>query len=189
MCSSPSEGVAMLLNTIATSTMTLERLLDLERQIYDINRDIKSCDKCCSDLRCTIEVLKALAQLSILYKAAQTKYAFPRTSDRRYEAASETTAGKQAGLPRLEKSPVRFGRFELEEEESDIVGRTVVKQGLSRMHGTIKAIRRHAQSEVEGIRASSSSGIHRKLAQVAEIDTMAEAILSRVWETIAHGRL
>jgi hypothetical protein len=178
----------MLLDIITTSTITLERLLGLEKQIYDINHNIENCDKCSSDLGCTIEVLRRLDQLSILYKAAQTTYAFSRTPDRRYEAANEITAGHQSGLPRLEKSPIRFGRFELEEDESDIVGRTVVKQGLSRIHGTIKAIRRQAQSEVEGIRGSGS-GIHHTLAQVAEINTMAEGILSRVWETIAHGRL
>jgi hypothetical protein len=178
----------MLLDVIPTSTITLERLLGLEKQIYDIYHNMEICDKCSVDLGCTIEVLRRLDQLSILYKVAQTTYAFSRTPDRRYEAANESAAGYQSGLPRLEKSTIRFGRFELEEDESDIIGRIVVKQGLSRIHGTTKAMRRQAQSEAEGIRGSGS-GIQHTLVQVAEINMMVEGILSRVWETIAQGRL
>jgi len=175
-------------DTISTNTITLDALLNLEKQIYDINRNIENCDKCSSDLDCTIEVLRRLGQLSILYKAAQMTYACSRTPSRRYEAVNGRTTGHQSGLPRLQKSPIRVGRFELEADESDIVGRMVVKQGLSRIHGTINAMRRQVQSEAEGIRGLGY-GVHRTLAQVAEINTMAEGILSRVWETIAHGRL
>jgi hypothetical protein len=168
------------------SSFTLEQILDIEKQIYILYHNIDKCEICSGDLSCMVEVLGGLDHLSILYKAAQTAYICSNPSGPRHDAANNVTrtADSQPGLPRLEKAPVKLGRIELEEQESDVVGRTLVNIGLSWIQATVKALRRKAQSE-----ANAHRGLGSFMSQTAEVDFLSEGILSRVWETIAHGRM
>jgi hypothetical protein len=189
MCNYPS-GIAAMILPGSKTTMTLENVLDLDNRVYHLGQAIQLCERCCSRLDCTVELLNALEKLAILYQAAHTRwYSCFITSSPEHKANCSYDIGTPAQQVLIKSSSIIFGCFELEEEESNIMSMTIIKCALSRLQVTTRAVHRRTLEKIEKIRVPLTAEDHRTMAKGADIDLKVEAILSRIWETIAHGKL
>lgn len=146
---------------------TLEKVLELDQKLSNLYSAMMECSTCSSDPMRAMALLQELDILCTLYVAGQAKFA---TSDNRINS------GSSGGHAELGDSTFQLGRFVLDNEESKVVGRIVVKQGLDHLQKKLLKV----QAEQKRV---NSGSMHD------EIGVKVRAILSKVWEASAHGCL
>ena len=125
------------------------------------------CSTCSSDPKRTLTLLHKLDVLCTLYVAGQAKF-----------TASDNLIGKRTSeeCAVLSNSTFQIGRFVLDSEECQVVGRVVVKQGLDNLQKKLQAV------QAEQKRANCGTAQE-------EIGAKARRILTKVWGAGAYGCL
>lgn len=159
--------IGIELHDPAAEYNTLEKVLELDQRLSNLYSAMMECSTCSSDPMRAMALLEELDVLCTLYVAGQARFA---TSDSHINDAS---SGSRAAL---DDSKFQLGRFVLDSEESKVVGRIVVKQGLDHLQKKLLIV------QAEQKRANSGS-MHD------ELGVKVRAILSKVWEASAYGCL
>lgn len=163
----PKNPIGIELQDPAVDYNTLEKVLELDQKLSNLYSAMMECSTCSSDPMRAMALLHELDVLCTLYVAAQAKYA---TTD------NQIKKGNSESRVELGDSKFQVGRFVLDSEESKVVGRIVVKQGLDHLQKKLLIV------QAEQKRANSGSTND-------EIGEKVRAILSKVWEASAYGCL
>ncbi|TKX21155.1 hypothetical protein C1H76_6696 [Elsinoe australis] len=190
MCSGPTDLTTEFIPK--STTVSLETMLRFETTTYSLHDAMTNCNKCSASLDYVLNLLQLLDQLSILYRAALSTFQPVKSTLLCHEAINTAMSGQSedsgaaSHVQKIEKSPVWLGRFLLEDEDHDMVGRIIVSIGLIKLQRTIRGLQRGAQSIVNDARGLDLL-TRQMLSKSDNISALAQEILTRVWETKARG--
>jgi hypothetical protein len=159
--------IGIEINNSIAEYSTLEKVLELDQKLSHLHSAMMECSTCSSDPMRAMALLHELDTLCTLYVAGQAKFATSNT---------HISRNSNGGPAELGDSTFQIGRFVLDNEESKVVGRIIVKQGLD-----------HLQKKLLVVQAEQKRGNSGPMHD--EIGVKVRAILSKVWEASAYGCL
>ncbi|KAL2060504.1 hypothetical protein VTL71DRAFT_9535 [Oculimacula yallundae] len=149
--------------------VTVEEVLQQHESVTAVLGKLATCKHCCSDCFTILDTLKTVDHLLSMFQAAQVAFGNPFAPSAtslyppNYNQTPAISHATEAVSHTCQKSRVCYGRLTLDEAESTLVVKKIIRESLSKLYALVKSFQRRIWEEGKSQRYGQSREARDKL--------------------------